>query len=119
MKGHTEQNPKNTKEVFTMSNLFHFLTDLATNPQQQEAFAKKPDAVMAAVGLSQSDQAMLKSGKNAQIAVNLADELFPSAFCLVDPSPDPSPDPDPLPDSDTPDSDTSEDAAPALAYQQA
>ena len=99
-----------------MSNLLHFLTNLAINPREQEAFAKYPDAVMDKAGLSKSDRAMLKSGDGAQIAVTFADKLFQYAFFITDPNPDPFPDPDP-PDSDPPDSDFPEEATRALSEQ--
>jgi hypothetical protein len=86
-----------------MSNLFDFLTDLATNPVQQQAFAKEPDTVMAVLGLSRVEQTLLKSGNSTQIAAAFADDIFQAALCIGDPGPDPFPDPDP-PEPETPDS---------------
>ena len=82
-----------------MSNLFHFLTDLATNPRQQAAFARAPEAMMRAAGLAEADRAVLKAGDRVKVAAVYADELPELAFCMVDPNPDPMPDPDPPPDS--------------------
>ncbi|WP_044171315.1 hypothetical protein [Kamptonema formosum] len=101
-----------------MSKLFDFLTDLTTNPRQQEAFAKAPDTVMAAVGLSELERAALKSGNSARIAATFTNHIIPSAFSLVDPAPDPFPDPDP-PDSDEPDSDSPDGENRALGQQYA
>lgn len=84
-----------------MRNLFAFLTDLATNPKQQEVFAKEPKAVMNAVGLSEAEQAMLKRGNHVQISAAVADMSFQFACLFSDPNPDPWPDPDPPPPDDT------------------
>jgi hypothetical protein len=78
-----------------MSDLFHFMTDLAINPKQQQAFAKSPDAVMNTIELSESARAVLKSRDNAQITATFADEHFQAAVFVADPNPDPLPDPDP------------------------
>ena len=78
-----------------MSNVLNFLTDLAVNPTNQQAFSQAPTAVMEAAGLSQSDQAILKSGHNASVAAAFADELSEPGFIYGDPGPDPRPDPDP------------------------
>ncbi len=79
-----------------MSNLFSFLTDLAVNPKRQETFVKSPYAVMDAAGLSESEQAMLKSGNSVKVVATFADELFQAANFTADPNPDPLPDPDPF-----------------------
>jgi hypothetical protein len=79
-----------------MSNLFSFLTDLAVNPKQQLAFANTPNTVMKVAGLSESEQAMLKSGNSVHVVATFADELFQAANFVADPSPDPLPDPDPF-----------------------
>ncbi|RKZ78247.1 MAG: hypothetical protein DRR19_26740 [Candidatus Parabeggiatoa sp. nov. 1] len=78
-----------------MSDLFHFLTDLATNPRQQVAFANTPEALMEAAGLSKQEQAVVTSGNSDKVAVSFMDERFQPAIAVVDPNPDPLPDPDP------------------------
>ena len=78
-----------------MSNLYNFLTDLATNPAQQMAFTQNPQAVMQQAGLTEIDQAILKSNNQAEVTAVYADELDEPSFCMVDPNPDPMPDPDP------------------------
>ena len=77
-----------------MSDLFDFLTNLATNPRGQEAFTRDPQAVMEAAGLAETDQAVLKSGDRATVAEFFADEDFEPSFIAREPNPDPSPDPD-------------------------
>ncbi|RKZ79344.1 MAG: hypothetical protein DRR19_25085 [Candidatus Parabeggiatoa sp. nov. 1] len=79
-----------------MSNLFSFLTDLAVNPKQQEAFANMPEAVMNTVGLSNSEQSLLQNGNSHRIAATFADEQFQAALVIGYPTPDPLPDPDPF-----------------------
>ena len=95
-----------------MSNVLNFLTDLAVNPTNQEAFTQAPTAVMEAAGLSQADQAVLKSGNNATVAAAFADELSEPGFIYGDPGPDPRPDPDPpqppAPQTDTDDSEAND-----------
>jgi hypothetical protein len=82
-----------------MSNLFDFLTDLATNPKQQVAFRQTPDAVMEAAGLTETEQTVIKSGDRINVVDVYSDELDSPTFCMVDPNPDPMPDPDPPPSS--------------------
>jgi hypothetical protein len=80
-----------------MSSLFDFMTDLATNPAQQVAFTQNPEAVMQQAGLAEADQAILRSGNQAEVTAMYADELTEPSFCIMDPNPDPMPDPDPPP----------------------
>ncbi|MFB2919720.1 hypothetical protein [Aerosakkonema funiforme] len=96
-----------------MDKLFYFLTDLATNPRQQQAFAKDPDSVMDAAGLSEWERALVKNRNSAQITANFADPSFQAALSIVDPAPDPLPDPDPP--SEPPDSDSPEGITKVLA----
>ncbi len=80
-----------------MSKLLDFLTDLAIDPQKQQAFARFSEAFMDAAGLSEADKTALKSGDKAKVAAPFAEE-FPDLACgAFDPVPDPLPDPDPLP----------------------
>jgi hypothetical protein len=78
-----------------MSNLFRFLTDLATDPKRQQMFAHNPGAVMEIAGLSEVEQTWLKSGDKAKVAANFANECQQLAVIVGDPGPDPLPDPDP------------------------
>ena len=92
-----------------MTNLFHFLTDLATDVKAQETFGKNSQAVMEAARLSEADKTALKSGDQATIAVVFNNELLQLAAILGDPGPDHFPDPDPPsppPDSDSPEEET-------------
>lgn len=82
-----------------MSNLYEFLTEIATNPNGQEAFKQNPASVMAAAELSQKDQAILNSKDSSKITEAFADELPEPSFWILEPDPDPLPDPDPPPDS--------------------
>ncbi|MCL1472346.1 hypothetical protein [Argonema antarcticum] len=90
-----------------MSKLYELLTDLATNPHKQAAFAQSPTAVMDAAGLTEVERAIVKSGERAKIIAAFADELPVLSIAFREPDPDPSPDPDPTPDSG-PDSEPSE-----------
>ena len=91
-----------------MSKLLHFLTDLAINPQKQEAFAKFPNAVMDTAGLADVDKTALKSRDRTKVAAPFADE-FPQIACgTFDPVPDPLPDPDPSPPPPPPEQNPSE-----------
>lgn len=81
-----------------MNNLLHFLTDLAINPQKQEAFIKAPNVVMDAARLSASDKTALKSRDKTRIAAPFADEFPQISYAVTEPNPDPLPDPDPFPD---------------------
>ncbi|MFB2919718.1 hypothetical protein [Aerosakkonema funiforme] len=83
-----------------MTKLYELLTDLATNPQKQAAFAQSPSAVMDAAGLTEVEQAIVKSGERAKIMAAFADELPVLSIAHREPDPDPSPDPDSSPDSD-------------------
>ncbi|HEY9834741.1 MAG TPA: hypothetical protein V6D26_29585 [Stenomitos sp.] len=85
-----------------MSNLLHFLTELAINPQKQEAFIKAPDLVMDAVRLSEADKTALKSRDRTRIAAPFADEFPEMSYAVTEPNPDPLPDPDPFPDPPPP-----------------
>jgi hypothetical protein len=87
-----------------MDNVSRFLIDLAVNPGQQEAFAKEPGTIMNEVGLSETEQELLKRGNRAQISASLADEFSQPAYCVYDPNPDPWPEPDPPPPPDDSDS---------------
>ena len=84
-----------------MSSLFHFLTDLATEPQKQAAFTQNPETVMKLAGLSEADKAILRSAEKDLISAAFTNELTVLATGCIDPGPDPLPDPDPLP-SDPP-----------------
>lgn len=85
-----------------MSNLLHFLTDLAVDPTKQNQFERDPYAMMEAAGLSEIDKIRLSSRERAKITVALANELQTDELIAVmgccaslDPGPDPLPDPDP------------------------
>ncbi len=78
-----------------MSNLLHFLTNLATNPRQQEVFKADPNTVMELSGLSQAEQTAIKSNNSSLIAASFADKSFQATLSFADPAPDPLPDPDP------------------------
>jgi hypothetical protein len=80
-----------------VNSLFDFLTALATNPKQQLAFARSPEAVMRAAGLAKAEQTVLKS--RDKVTAVYADDLSSPALCIFDPNPDPMPDPDPPPDA--------------------
>lgn len=84
-----------------MSNLFHFLTDFAINPQKQIAFAKQPNALLVAAGLSKAEQVVVESKSSNKVAEILANELTRSAFICFDPGQDPLPDPDPPSEPDS------------------
>ncbi len=101
-----------------MSNLLHFLTDLATDPKKQRAFVKVPAALMDAAGLSEADKAAIESGDKAKIAAPFVAE-FPEIACAAfDPAPDPLPDPDPSPPAEPlPDSEPSDSAMDTNVYQ--
>lgn len=88
-----------------MSKLFDFLTDLATNPKQQQAFVEDPILVMDVLDLSESEKMAIATGN---IAALFKDDFFQSAISVTDPSPDPLPDPDPP--EPPPDSEPTEDA---------
>ncbi len=78
-----------------MSNLFHFLTELATSPKGQELFLKDPEAMMATTQLSEADKTLLKSRDQTKVAALFAQEYPQLAKIGTDPGPDPLPDPDP------------------------
>ena len=78
-----------------MSDLFHFLTDLAVNPKQQLALATLPATMMDTIDLSESDKILLKNRNSAKIRAAFADSSFQAATAVADPNPDPLPDPDP------------------------
>ncbi len=81
-----------------MSNLMHFLTDLALNPVKQQAFMANPEAVMNAAGLSEADQLVIESRDKQEITHTFANKRIQLASTFGDPGPDPTPDPDPAPD---------------------
>ena len=78
-----------------MSDLTHFLADLAVNPSMQGAFVKTPEALMDAAGLSQTQKTALASRDRATIAALFVDEFSQAGYIFMDPGPDPLPDPDP------------------------
>ncbi|NEP59881.1 MAG: hypothetical protein F6K31_23235 [Symploca sp. SIO2G7] len=80
-----------------MSNLLHFLTELALEPQKQEAFIKFPEVVMDAAGLSKAYKTALKSGDKTQIYAPFTGEYPQISYWTSEPNPDPLPDPDPIP----------------------
>ena len=82
-----------------MNKLIHFLTDLAANPEKQQTFLVQPEMMMAAAGLSETEQLIIQSRDRYKITAACADDLTPIACTFGDPGPDPSPDPDP-PDDD-------------------
>lgn len=84
-----------------MSNLFHFLTDLAVNPQKQVAFATDPEALIEMAGLSEADKAVLKSRDRHKIDMAFTNVHPLLSRTCIDPGPDPWPDPDPLPEEDS------------------
>ncbi|NEP00716.1 MAG: hypothetical protein F6K58_19025 [Symploca sp. SIO2E9] len=91
-----------------MNQLLLFLTDLAIDPNKQRAFEKEPEALMAAAGLSESEQVAIKSKDSLQISAFLKDEYFQAALVVGVPNPDPLPDPDPpLPPDPPEDTDSS------------
>lgn len=77
-----------------MSNLLHFLTNLATNPRQQGVFKTNHETVMELSGLSQLERTAIKSNNPALITASFGDKSFQSALTILDPAPDPLPDPD-------------------------
>jgi hypothetical protein len=87
-----------------LSTLFHFLTDLATDPKKQTAFWNTPDTVIEEAGLSEADKVMLKSGDKNKISAAFTSEFTVLAVACVDPGEDPLPDPDPPSEPDSPES---------------
>ena len=79
-----------------MQKLLHFLTDLAQNPAQQEAYAHNPIATLEAAELPASLHNDLH--ENSLPLEELTDV---NGVCMAgDPGDDPLPDPDPIPDPD-------------------
>lgn len=78
-----------------MNNLFHFLTNLAVNPQQQIAFATQPNAMMIAAKLSPAERNIVESKMSKKITDIFTTPHTLLASVCVDPGPDPLPDPDP------------------------
>jgi hypothetical protein len=78
-----------------LSNLLHFLTNLATNPRQQEVFKADPNTVMELIGLSQLERTAIKSNNPSLIAASFVNKSFQASLTVFDPAPDPLPDPDP------------------------
>jgi hypothetical protein len=75
----------------TLHDEFHaFMVALATDPAQLGAFVKDPDAAMHAAGISDIDQAVLKSGQPWAIHARLTGQRFslgapmPGAMLVVD-----------------------------------
>jgi hypothetical protein len=65
---------------------FHkFLVGLATDPAKLGAFIKDPDAAMSAAGLSEADQAVLKSGHPWMIHGRLAGQQAQAPINVVTP----------------------------------
>lgn len=83
------------KGEIPLNTLLNFLTDLATNPQKELAFAKNPNTLMDLAGLSQEYQAILKSKEKTAISAVFTNEFTVLACGCIDPSEDPLPDPDP------------------------
>lgn len=71
--------------------LFELLTELSSDPFQQEDFARDPEAVLDAAGLTPEERLAL--GRWRKGGVPGLPGLRSAA--LFDPGPDPSPDPDP------------------------
>ena len=84
-----------------MNNLFHFLTDLATNPHKQLVFSRQPDTLMEIAGLSEVDKVLLKSAQHDKISAVFTNESTVLAIVCGDPSEDPLPDPDPPAEPDS------------------
>ncbi|MEM9542948.1 MAG: hypothetical protein AAGA60_26080 [Cyanobacteria bacterium P01_E01_bin.42] len=83
-----------------MSQLLEFLTNLAVEPRQQQAFELTPSLAIAKAGLSQAEQAAIESQTKGAIANILATEDFQAALIAAVPNEDPIPDPDPPPSAE-------------------
>ena len=85
-----------------MSQLLEFLTNLAIEPSQQQAFELTPNIVMAEAGLSRWEQAAIESKVKSRIIGIVASEYFQAALTVAVPEQDPTPDPDdpPPPEED-------------------
>jgi hypothetical protein len=66
-----------------MANLKDFLTELATDPKKLGEFIHNPEAAMATEGLSNEDQAALRSGFPGIIYARLAGVPIEQAFQLT------------------------------------
>ncbi len=86
-----------------MSQLLEFLTNLAVEPSQQQAFQLTPSTVMAASGLSRLEQAAIESKTKSRITEILASECFQAALTVGVPEEDPIPYPDEEPPPIPPD----------------
>ena len=86
-----------------MSQLLEFLTNLAVEPSQQQAFELTPSTVMAEAGLSRLEQAAIESKTKSRITEIIPREDFQAALAVVVPEEDPIPDPDDPPPFDSPD----------------
>ena len=88
-----------------MSQLLEFLTNLAIEPSQQQAFAFEltPSIVMAEAGLSRLEQAAIESKTKSRITEIVAREDFQVALTVAIPEQDPIPDPDDPPPVESPD----------------
>ncbi len=82
-----------------MSQLLHFLTDLASDPQKQLAYEKSPEAFINAARLSEAEQIFLKSEDKAQVVASFNGDIL--QIVCMEPMPDPFPDPDPSPPPDS------------------
>lgn len=100
-----------------MSNLFEFLTNLATDPKKQETFAQNPQAMMEAARLSEADKVVVTDGDTAKIAAVFANGISQLAVIVTEPGPDPLPDPDPPSPDSPPDENPLKEAARALVHQ--
>ena len=69
----------------------HFLTNLATNPRQQEVFKADPNTVMELIGLSQLERTAIKSNNPRLIAASFVNKSFQASLSFFDPAPDPDP----------------------------
>lgn len=84
-----------------MNKVLDFLTDLATNPQQQFAFANAPEATLGQAGLTEMEKQLLQSADKDRISTAFIGEFNILAVACVDPVEDPLPDPDPPSDPDS------------------
>ena len=65
------------------TSLIDFLTNLANDPSTMNKFRQDPDATMQAAGLSQQDQAVIKSKDPAQIRAAIAPSAAPRVAAEV------------------------------------
>lgn len=83
------------------TNMFDFLTDLATNPKRQQAFLNRPEQLLEQLDLETHDYQLLSTKQASKVIEAYSDELAQPAFMVYDPRPDdPLPNPDPPPNPD-------------------